>query len=497
MRTWKLEYTQGSKNWTKIVRSEELKIGSLIGNNVRLPSPCPSSLITIKSVDDEFSYKNPCKVVIKKDKQAIVFEWQKRNFKVTDVTNQELYQPLTSKKLRINRHSTIKDPTRKTLWYLYNNRLIETCSIEATDAKTNPKANLTSGFKVELDNISRKLIVSWPTGDVKVLPLENLDTGIQAVSGSHRFLVTSAPDLSQLQFKTEEKEKKRLAPVIFTVLSTILVLLAILQINWAPTDLMEEVIPEELAKLTIEKQPKNGVKNGGIGGGGIQTEQRDPRGGSGISHPDEVVVKNMNLAASSGNLLGALANLDSKYSAQVAKAAIAPVGIGGTNPSQGILKALGTLAGSGGTGVGIGGLGTKGFGGGGGGGSGLGFGTKVGNGVGDGNGLRAISFETGSGEVRGGLEKSEVEAVIRQNLAQIRNCYNRGLRMNPTLSGKVKATFKIGTNGSVDMSRIGDSTLASSDVEECIRGRILSWNFPQPRGGATVDVSYPFILRPQ
>ena len=498
MKTWKLEYNQGNKSFTRIIRSDELKIGSKVGNHLRLPSPCPHSLVSITGKGDSFEFDNPAKMVIKKDKQSVIFEWQKRNFRVTDVTHQELYQPLTTKKMQINRFATSKDPSRKTLWYLYKNRLIETTSMEAKDAKSNAKAALVCGFRAELDNFSQKLIVTWPTGDVKVLQLGNTDTGVQVESGDHKFLVTSAPDLSQMQISDKEKEKSRMAPVIFTVMATLLILLAILQVNWTPkNDLMEEVIPEELAKLTIEKQPKNGLKNGGVGGGGIQTEQRDPRGGSGVRAPDEVVVKNLNIAASAGNLLGALANLDSKYSAQTAKAALMPVGVGGTNPSQGILKALGTLAGTGGGGVGIGGLGTKGFGGGGGGGTGLGFGTKVGNGVGEGDGLRAISFESGAGEVRGGLEKSEVEAVIKQNLAQIRNCYNRGLRMNPTLSGKVKASFKISAAGTVAISRIGDSSLASSDVEECIRGRILSWNFPQPRGGTTVDVSYPFILRPQ
>ena len=57
MRTWKLEYSQGTKNWTKIVRSEELKIGSKIGNHIRLPSPCPHSLISIKHEDNSFATK--------------------------------------------------------------------------------------------------------------------------------------------------------------------------------------------------------------------------------------------------------------------------------------------------------------------------------------------------------------------------------------------------------------------------------------------------------
>ncbi|MEZ4814514.1 MAG: AgmX/PglI C-terminal domain-containing protein [Bdellovibrionota bacterium] len=496
-RTWKLEYSQGTKNWTRIVRSEELKIGSRLGNNLRLPSPCPEHLLKVshssKGLDWETSSS---KIQAKSHKGSIVLEWHKRTLIVSDITEDKKFQAITDKSIQIHRSSTLKDPTKKTLWFFYKGLLIETAALESNDPKVNPIAILGAGVKVEFDTYSRKLIVIWPSGDLKTLPLKNTDLGMEVSEGEYHFIISSAPDLSQLPVDVSEEKGNRMAPVIFTVMATFLILLAILQVNWNPNDgLLEEVIPEELAKLTIEK--KSGLPGGGVGGGGVQTEKRDARGGAGIARPDEVLVKNLNIAASSGNLLNALTALDSKYTNQVAKAAIGPVGVGGPNAAQGILKSLGSMTGSGGGGVGIGGLGTKGFGGGGGGGNGLGFGTKTGNGVGEGKELRAISFESGSGEVRGGLEKSEVEAVIRQNLAQIRNCYNRGLRLNPTLSGKVKASFRIGANGKVDLSRIGDSTLASSDVEECIKGRILSWNFPQPRGGSTVDVSYPFLLRPQ
>jgi hypothetical protein len=497
-RTWKLEYSQGNNNWTRIVRSEELKIGSKIGNHLRLPAPCPDSLLTVQNTGKGVEFETfSSKYTAKKQKSSVVLEWHKRTLTVTDVTEEEKFNPITVQSMQLHRVSTLKDPTKKTLWFFFKGRLLETTSLVSHDPKINPKAILGSGFKAELDNFSKKLIVTWPTGDIKGLALTNTETGMEAKDGDYRFLISSAPDLSQLANVQKEKSSKT-APVIFTIMATVLILLAILQIEWSPTDgLMEEVIPQELAKLTIEKQQKQGMKDGGVGGGGVQTEKRDARGGAGNARPDEVLVKNLNISSSTGNLLGALSALDSKYSAQTAKAAIGPVGVGGPNAAQGILKSLGKMVGSGGGGVGIGGIGTKGFGGGGGGGTGLGFGTKVGNGVGEGKELRAISFESAAGDVRGGLEKSEVEAVIRQNLAQIRNCYNRGLRLNPTLSGKVKASFKIGASGTVELSRIGESTLASSEVEECIRGRILSWNFPQPRGGSTVDVSYPFLLRPQ
>jgi hypothetical protein len=156
------------------------------------------------------------------------------------------------------------------------------------------------------------------------------------------------------------------------------------------------------------------------------------------------------------------------------------------------------VAGGGGVaggGVGIGGVGTQGYGGGGGGGKGKGFGTGIGDGLGKGDGPRTLAFESENLSVRGGLERSEVEAVIQENLSQIRYCYNKALRTNPNLSGKVTTNFVIGGDGNVKVSRVPASTMASQEVEDCIKGRIAAWKFPQPRGGGDVSVNYPFLLK--
>jgi hypothetical protein len=98
-------------------------------------------------------------------------------------------------------------------------------------------------------------------------------------------------------------------------------------------------------------------------------------------------------------------------------------------------------------------------------------------------------------EVEGGLEKDVIARVIQSEIGQIRYCYERQLSANPDLFGKIQVKFTIGSNGQVTTQAIGTTTLQSPMVEGCILRRIAGWQFPKPRGGTQVLVTYPFIFR--
>jgi hypothetical protein len=269
---------------------------------------------------------------------------------------------------------------------------------------------------------------------------------------------------------------------------------------------LEEPVPEEISKemtrIEVQKEKiaagkKANGGNGQKGGGGVEyVKENDPRGGTGMGQVDEVVVTDRALFGSLG-VMSALSALDEGFKANGPVVHAGPRVAKG-NP-MGVLGALASLSGKAGgsNGLGIGGVGTRGFGGGGGGGKGSGFGAGVGAGLGMGNDLRKVSFDNEGADIQGGLERSEVDAVVKENLSQIRFCYNRGLRSNPSLQGKVVSNFTIGGDGKVLQSRIKNSTLSELIVEDCIKQRVASWNFPKPRGGGQVVVSYPFLLKSQ
>jgi len=97
--------------------------------------------------------------------------------------------------------------------------------------------------------------------------------------------------------------------------------------------------------------------------------------------------------------------------------------------------------------------------------------------------------------VEGGLDREVIAAVIKESLGEIRYCYERHLSSNPDLSGKVQVKFTIGSKGSVVDQGIGASTLSSANVEGCILRRVARWKFPNPKGGTSVIVTYPFLFK--
>jgi hypothetical protein len=98
-------------------------------------------------------------------------------------------------------------------------------------------------------------------------------------------------------------------------------------------------------------------------------------------------------------------------------------------------------------------------------------------------------------EVEGGLDKEAIARVIRSQLGQIRYCYERQLSANPDLYGKILVKFTIGAAGSVVAQTIGNTSLNNAMVEGCILRRIAGWQFPTPKGGTNVLVTYPFLFK--
>lgn len=94
----------------------------------------------------------------------------------------------------------------------------------------------------------------------------------------------------------------------------------------------------------------------------------------------------------------------------------------------------------------------------------------------------------------GGISKSDIDAVVRRNLNQVRYCYTRELQRTPGLAGKVSVKFIIAKDGSVSSATIAKSSLGSSAAESCISGRFLRMQFPALKGGSTAIVNYPFVF---
>jgi len=163
------------------------------------------------------------------------------------------------------------------------------------------------------------------------------------------------------------------------------------------------------------------------------------------------------------------------------------LGAKGVQVGSGGLGSRGSGLGGGGTADGLGGLGTKGMG------SGAsGYGRGGGNFGAKGEG--AIGAVGGDPIILGALDRSLIDKVIKRHMAQIRYCYQRELTKNPGLKGKIVVKFVIAKDGSVSSANTKSSTMKAPTVESCINGRFMRMQFPEPKGGGIVIVSYPFFF---
>ena len=138
--------------------------------------------------------------------------------------------------------------------------------------------------------------------------------------------------------------------------------------------------------------------------------------------------------------------------------------------------------------IGVGGIGTKGRGG------GLGsYGTGVG-GLGHKRDTN-ISITSSNPVVRGSLSKDLIRRVIHAHRDQIRYCYEQELQSKPHLAGKISVKFVISAAGGVTTAKIEVSTMHNGSVEGCLVSRVRTWQFPKPKGGGIVIVTYPFVFK--
>lgn len=246
-------------------------------------------------------------------------------------------------------------------------------------------------------------------------------------------------------------------------------------------------IAEKLRK-NIKGQSQSGVAKATPGG---DAGSKNPGGNK--ATPGAKVVMNLKNAG-----LGALIG---KVAARAAKNAqlVESAGVAADNRNSGRALSLGggsslDKLGGGGGGTGnetmkVGGLGTAGKGGGTSGYKGSGA-LSLGN-IGNAE-VGVLEEET---EVDGGLDREAIARVIRSQLGQIRYCYERQLSANPDLYGKIMVRFTIGAAGSVVAQAIGTTSLNNAMVEGCILRRIAGWQFPTPKGGTNVLVTYPFLFK--
>jgi len=96
----------------------------------------------------------------------------------------------------------------------------------------------------------------------------------------------------------------------------------------------------------------------------------------------------------------------------------------------------------------------------------------------------------------GPMSREEIRSVINRNLQRFMACFELAPPDSPAIGGKVSIHFTINPAGDVVDATSADSTVGKSPVANCVLETMQSIKFPAPRGGGTVQVTYPFVFRP-
>ncbi len=89
-----------------------------------------------------------------------------------------------------------------------------------------------------------------------------------------------------------------------------------------------------------------------------------------------------------------------------------------------------------------------------------------------------------------------LQAALRGRAGQARRCYERALRLNPSLQGRLTINVTVGSNGLVCSASIGSNTLGDQSVASCVLGSFQGAQLPPPQGGC-VNAAVPVNFVPK
>ena len=100
-----------------------------------------------------------------------------------------------------------------------------------------------------------------------------------------------------------------------------------------------------------------------------------------------------------------------------------------------------------------------------------------------------VAGKSGTGQI----DKNSVARVFSRRKSAIRYCYEKALKVQPNLKGKVTIRFTIGGAGRITTINATSNTTGNPGVAQCIVNKVRGWRFQPPKGGS-VTFSYPFLL---
>jgi hypothetical protein len=252
----------------------------------------------------------------------------------------------------------------------------------------------------------------------------------------------------------------------------------------APVD---TATPTTTAAATAAAQPKPAGGGGGgthaaSGGGGKSGGVSDAKAAALTQQAEAMQMQLLAALGGGSSVSGALGRNGEIPPVDLSAAAASGAGVSGTGGDLRTGSGGGPVQGGGGKGGGL---------------SGIGGGTQ-GSGTGAGAGQETkTAGPTGVAQVGGAsatVPVSDADRVIAGLRPRFRACYQQGLNSDPSMSGKVVITAKVGPNGEVSSADVSSNTGLSAGVAQCIARAVRNAQFSAPGGsGSTLSIPVTFV----
>jgi TonB family protein len=106
---------------------------------------------------------------------------------------------------------------------------------------------------------------------------------------------------------------------------------------------------------------------------------------------------------------------------------------------------------------------------------------------------RAI-VQPSKARIDGTLDSGGVARSIKRGMTAVRLCYQRGLKRDPKLTGKITLRLSISGMGTVASVAVESDSIDDAQVKSCITGAAKRWRFPPPQGG-DAEIVVPLVFR--
>lgn len=83
-------------------------------------------------------------------------------------------------------------------------------------------------------------------------------------------------------------------------------------------------------------------------------------------------------------------------------------------------------------------------------------------------------------------------APSARTAGQLKACYERRLKVDPTLEGRIEVQWSVGDGVVVDKPTVTANSTNDAELADCVVKRIGRWTFPADVEG---EMSYPFLFQ--